>query len=49
MRATKGQYLEDSIRRYIFIAVLLRAAKTVMEPFEPKTLPQARADILWKQ
>ena len=48
-RATKGQYSEDSIRRYMFAAALLGAAKAVTEPFEPKTLSQARADISWKQ
>ena len=33
----------------MFVAALLGAAKAVTEPFEPKTLPQARADIPWKQ
>ena len=33
----------------MFVAALLGAAKAVTEPFEPKTLPQARADIFWKQ
>ena len=38
IRVTKGQYLKDLIKRYIFVVVLLKAAKAVTKPFKPKTL-----------
>src|SRR5436190_24302297 len=51
-RSNKGHYSESnpqSYGRYMLLFAFLGAAISATEPFEPKSIRQAKADIMWKK